>query len=79
MKKLSQILTVLLSVIGINYATAQCPAGQVDVNIDIVTDTWGYETYWELVPTGNACGTGTLFSGGNTAVGCANIHSSCDI
>ncbi|MBL4624125.1 MAG: SprB repeat-containing protein, partial [Flavobacteriales bacterium] len=70
MKKLTKILTLLLSVVGINYASAQCPAGQIDVTIDIATDTWGYETYWELVPTGNACGTGTLFSGGNTAVGC---------
>ena len=70
MKKLNKILTVLLSVIGMNYASAQCAAGEVAVTIDITTDTWGYETYWEMVPSGNACGTGTLFSGGNTVVGC---------
>ena len=38
--------------------------------IDVTTDFWGYENYWELVPTGNPCGTGTIYSGGNPAVGC---------
>lgn len=51
---------------------AQCAAGEVEVTIDVSTDNWGYETYMELVPTGNACGVGTLLSGGNaTQVGCA--------
>lgn len=35
-----------------------------------MTDAYGYETYWELLPNGNACGSGTIFAGGNTAVGC---------
>ncbi len=71
MEKLTKLLTLLLSVVGINYAFAQCPAGEVAVTIDITTDAWGYETYWELVPNGNACGTGTIASGGNpTEVGC---------
>lgn len=50
---------------------AQCPPGQVEVTIEVSTDDYGYEMYWELLPLGNACGTGTLFSGGNPAVGCA--------
>lgn len=53
-----------------NFASAQCGAGEVEVSVDVTTDTWGYELYWEIVPTGNACGTGTIFSGGNTNVGC---------
>ncbi len=47
-------------------AYAQCGAGQVEVYIDVSTDNYGYEQYWELLPGGNACGTGTLFAGGNT-------------
>ena len=71
MKKLTRLLTILLSVVGVNYASAQCAAGEVAVTIDITTDSWGYETYWEMVPSGNGCGIGTLFSGGNPAeVGC---------
>ncbi|MBI3135997.1 MAG: T9SS type A sorting domain-containing protein [Bacteroidetes bacterium] len=49
---------------------AQCPVGQSEVTIDVTTDAYGYEIYWELVPGGNSCGTGTLFAGGNMAVGC---------
>ena len=43
---------------------------QSTVTIDVQTDDYGYEIYWQLLPTGNACGTGTIFAGGNTAVGC---------
>lgn len=49
---------------------AQCPPGEVEVTIDVATDNFGYELYWELLPDGNACGVGTLFAGGNPAVGC---------
>ena len=51
-------------------ALAQCPTGESEVHIQVITDDYGYETYWELLPNGNACGNGTLFSGGSTAVGC---------
>ncbi len=40
------------------------------VTIDVQTDAYGYEIYWQLLPTGNTCGTGTIFAGGNTLVGC---------
>ncbi|MBL4653506.1 MAG: hypothetical protein JKY53_11710 [Flavobacteriales bacterium] len=50
---------------------AQCPAGDVPIFLEAITDPWGYECYWEIVPSGNACGTGTLASGGNTVVGCS--------
>jgi len=51
-------------------ASAQCPVGEVEVTINVTTDSYGNEGYWELVPSGNACGIGTIFSGGNIAVGC---------
>jgi len=53
-------------------ALAQCGAGEVEVNIIVHTDTYGYETYWQLVPGGNACGNGTIFAGGNPTMGCAS-------
>ncbi|MFT4545683.1 MAG: hypothetical protein ACI9UR_002416 [Bacteroidia bacterium] len=48
-------------------ALAQCATGEVEVTLEISTDAYGYESYWELVPGGNACGSGTIESGGNTA------------
>ena len=57
--KLYKGLTLGLALIsGISLSQAQCPGGQVEVYIDIQTDNWGYEVYWELVPTGNGCGNG---------------------
>ena len=54
------------------FTFAQCPAGQTEVTIDIGTDNWGFEVYWELAPTGNNCGSSAiLFNGGNTSVGCS--------
>lgn len=67
MKKLVSILTMLY---GALQSFAQCGAGEVEVTFDITTDQWGYEVYWELVPSGNGCGNGTIFAGGNTNVGC---------
>lgn len=52
------------------HAFAQCNPGEVEVTIEATTDNYGYEVYWELLPSGNPCGTGTIFAGGNTAVGC---------
>ncbi len=40
--------------------------------LEIVTDLWGYEAYWETTPVGDACGVNTILSGGNTTVGCGN-------
>ncbi len=53
-------------------AFAQCPTGESEVYIEILTDDFGYETYWELLPSGSPCGNGTIASGGNTTVGCDN-------
>ena len=54
------------------YSVSQCPGGQVMVDVAVETDSWGYESFWELTPAGNGCGNGTLFSFGNVAqIGCA--------
>lgn len=50
---------------------AQCSTGEVEVYIEVTTDQYGYEAYWELVPNANNCGAGTIFAGGNSGqVGC---------
>ncbi len=63
-----RITTLILALIGLNSLgiKAQCPAGQLEVRIDVTTDQWGYECYWELVPGGTPCGLSTIFAGGNT-------------
>ena len=69
MKKL--YLTLGLSILSL-FAFAQCPTGQTEVTIDVATDNWGSEIYWELAPSGSNCGSAsTLFSGGNSGVGCS--------
>lgn len=42
----------------------------IQVTIDITTDQWGNECFWQLDTTGDGCGNSPVFSGGNTAVGC---------
>ncbi|MCG9911993.1 MAG: T9SS type A sorting domain-containing protein [Flavobacteriales bacterium] len=50
---------------------SQCAPGQIALTMNITTDSWGYETYWELVSGSNPCGTGTLAWGSNIqTVGC---------
>ncbi len=47
---------------------SRCAPGEIDVAIDISTDNWGSELYWELVPDGEPCGSSSaIFVGGNTA------------
>jgi hypothetical protein len=54
------------------YSFAQCPGGQVTVNVGVATDSWGYESFWDLTPAGAGCGNGTLFSFGNISqIGCS--------
>jgi hypothetical protein len=64
------ISTALLVCVGSLSVNAQCNTGEVEVTMDVAPDQYGYETYWEIVPAGNACGVGTIASGGNAAVGC---------
>ena len=68
---MKKLLSLLFSVgLFSGNLFSQCSAGDVEISIDLTTDQWGYEAYWELVPAGSACGTGTIFAGGNTTVGC---------
>lgn len=60
------VLTLLIAADGFG----QCGADSTQVSIFITTDAWGYENYWEIVPSTNGCGNGTLYSGGNELVGC---------
>ena len=51
---------------------SQCPAGEVEVTINVITDDYGNETYWQLVPGGNVCGEAPIFIGGNPALDCSS-------
>lgn len=72
MNKLTTILSSIFAILGFGIAlNAQCPGGQANVTVDVTTDDWGYECYWEYTPQGNACGTGTFGAYGNIVeVGC---------
>ncbi len=68
----SKVVLTVLAFFGLNSAAnAQCPGGQVEVSIDVTTDAWGYELYWELVPSGDSCGSpNAIGQFGNPNVGC---------
>ena len=53
-----------------NTLFGQCPGTQLQVQIEVLTDEYGYEGYWQLTPGGDACGQNTIFEGGNSLVGC---------
>lgn len=70
MKKIFTLLS--LSTFFAFNSNAQCPAGQANVTVDIQTDDWGYECFWDITPTGNGCGNGAIGTFGNTTeIGCA--------
>ncbi len=67
-------LTALIYLFSI-VAYAQCVPGEVEVEFVLSTDGYGYEVYWELLPSGNDCGDGALASGGNDLeVGCEGAN-----
>jgi hypothetical protein len=69
--RISKVVFSLMALFGVSNLFGQCPPGEVEVTIDVTTDTWGYEAYWELHPVGNSCGSASaVFVGGNPAVGC---------
>lgn len=71
MRKIIFLLLTAACCVTNTVVNAQCPAGQTQVSIVVITDDYGYEGYWELVPGGGSCGTATIASGGNAAqVGC---------
>lgn len=71
MKGMFKLFVMMLSFVAVSTSlSAQCPTGEVSVEMVISTDDYGYEGYWEIVPAGNNCGVGTVALGGNSAVGC---------
>jgi hypothetical protein len=69
MKILKQLIFTAIAVFPL-LGSAQCPDGEVEISLEITTDNWGYEVYWEIVPADDDCGENTIASGGNDAVGC---------
>lgn len=71
-----QLFTRLFTFLGIlafsTNLSAQCTTGELSVSIDVITDTYGYEGYWELTPGTSNCGVSTIAFGGNTVVGCTS-------
>ena len=63
----ASIVTLLLSH---GPVAAQCGAGEVEVTLEITTDDFGYESYWQLVEGTAPCGTSTIAEGGNLTIGC---------
>lgn len=61
----------LLTFLPISFIAAtsfgQCPAGQANVTVDVTTDNWGYECYWDLTAAGAGCGVNPIMVFGNTA------------
>jgi len=54
------------------HSYSQCADGEVALTMNIYTDSWPYESYWEIVPGTNGCGDGTIAWGDNQeAVGCS--------
>lgn len=70
MKKLYMLLFSFVAIMAGNEVAAQCDPGEVEVEILVQTDAYGYEAYWSLTPGGNDCGDDEIDSGGNNAVGC---------
>ncbi|MBX7051259.1 MAG: T9SS type A sorting domain-containing protein [Flavobacteriales bacterium] len=70
MRNSTLVLIFSLFLLKVN---AQCNTGEIAVTMQITVDAWGQETYWEIVPSGNGCGNGTIASGSNFNVGCAGV------
>ena len=67
--RLASVLVLFL--LGTALYGQNCPEGQTPFSLHLYTDAWGYELYWEMTPAGDACGTNTLYWGGNAVnVGC---------
>lgn len=49
---------------------AQCAANEVEIEVFIETDSYGYEAFWSLVYGTSNCGVNEIASGGNSSVGC---------
>jgi hypothetical protein len=70
--------TFVFSVLTSLSLLSQCGPDSTLISMFVTVDPWGEENYWELVPTGNGCGNGALYSGANPLVGCAGTAPEVD-
>jgi len=71
-KPFTYLIAGILALFFSGTSYAQCGVGELEVEIIIHTDDWGYECYWQLTLTGDNCGTNTLIEGGNSIqIGCS--------
>jgi hypothetical protein len=73
------LYALLFIVLGMPGALAQCPAGEVEVTIDVITDAYGNETYWELAEGTTPCGSDPIFVGGNPSLDCTDGNTDLSI
>lgn len=73
---MKKIFTLLFASVSAISASAQCPAGQAMVTVDVTTDAYGYECFWNVTAPGTGC-TGTLIAGpfGNPTMNCASASA----
>jgi hypothetical protein len=65
-------LTLFGATASFSELSAQCEEGEIELNMILNTDPWGYEVYWEIYPEGSSCGQNAIASGGNALqVGCS--------
>ena len=58
-------MVVLLMATSASYA--QCPPGDLPVTVEVQTDDFGYDCFWDVTPIGFGCGVSAWFTFGNTA------------
>jgi hypothetical protein len=71
---MKRVLFMILAMASIS-AIGQCPANQVEVTIQMFTDFYPEENYWQLTPNGAGCGNSVITEGANLDVGCAGNES----
>lgn len=64
------VTSVFIFFISSFPSLAQCLSGESEVSLDVITDQYGYEGYWEITEGVGQCGGNTIASGGNLDVGC---------
>jgi hypothetical protein len=62
--------TLLIALLSVAPAKAQCGPGEVEVMIEVTTDDFGYETYWQLTASADPCGVNVIVDGGNPTMDC---------
>lgn len=70
---MKQFVFAAMCIFGAWPVFAQCADGEVEFTMNLLTDAWGEENYWELVPDLSPCGSQTIAWGGNENVGCEGI------